>query len=112
MTDAVMRTGPAARKIDSPIVTAAKDAAVTAVLVFLLSIYMIGFHTQANQGQQLSFVTNLMDVVWACILVPCGRFLVTLDRNGVSKPALIGGLVSFLYLAGVGLLGLSGSLGY
>ncbi len=112
MTDAVMRTGRAARKVDTPVVAAAKDAAVTAVLVFLLSIYMIGFQTQANQGQQLSFVTNPMDVVWACILVPCGRFLVALDRHGVSKPALIGGLISFVYLAGVGLLGLSGSLGY
>jgi branched-chain amino acid transport system permease protein len=112
MTDAVMRTGMPARKPASPLTVALKDVAVTTVLVFLLSIYMVGFQTQANQGQQLGFTTNLMDVVWACILVPAGRFLVALNRQGIAKPALIGGLLSFLYLGGVGLLGLSGSLGY
>src|SRR5581483_708698 len=112
MTDAVMRTGTPARKPSTPIMEALKDVAVTTVLIFLLSIYMVGFQTQANQGQQLAFSTNLMDVLWACILVPAGRFLVALNRQGIAKPALIGGLVSFVYLFGVGTLGLWESPGY
>jgi len=112
MTDAVMRTGTAVRKPASPMTAVLKDVAVTTLLVFLLSIEMVGFQTQANQGQQLSFSTNLGDVLWACVLVPAGRFLVALNRQGIAKPALIGGLVSFIYLFGVGTLGLWESLGY
>src|SRR4051812_20499374 len=100
MTDAVIRTGVPTRKPASPVTEALKDVAVTTVLIFLLSIYMVGFKTQANQGQQLTFATNLMDVFWACILVPAGRFLVALNRQGIPKPALIGGLLSFVYLFG------------
>jgi branched-chain amino acid transport system permease protein len=37
---------------------------------------------------------------------------VALNRQGIRKPALIGGLLSFIYLFGVGVLGLWGSLGY
>jgi branched-chain amino acid transport system permease protein len=112
MTDAVMQRGAAASKAVSPVVEAAKEAMVTVVLVFLLSIYMIGFQTQANQGQQLSFSTHILDVVWACILVPAGRSLISLDRQGLSKPALLGGLIGFVYLFGIGSLGLAESLSY
>ena len=114
MTDAVMPSGAAARKTVSPVVEAAKEAVVTAVLVFLLSIYMVGFQTAANQGQQLTFTTQILDVVWACILVPAGRFLIALDRQGLSKPAMAGGLIGFIYLFGIGALGLAGllDLGY
>jgi branched-chain amino acid transport system permease protein len=111
MTDAVMRT-PMSAKRPNIYVEAFKEAAVTAVLVFLLSVYMVGVQTQANQGQTLSFVTRFEDVAWACVLVPCGRFLIALDRQGLHLPALIGGLVSFVYLFGVGAFGLSESLAY
>ncbi len=73
---------------------------------------MVGFHTVAQQGQPLGYTTRFSDVIWACILVPAGRFVVSLDRQGISKPALIGGGIGFLYLFGVGMLGISGSLGY
>src|SRR5215831_7620139 len=112
MTDAVLQAGTAPRKKPSIYVEAFKESAVTAVLVFLLSIYMVGVQTQANQGQQLSFTTHFLDVIWACVLVPCGRFLIALDRQGMHKPALIGGLAAFLYLSIVGSFGLAGSLAY
>ena len=111
MTDAVMPAGTAARK-PSVYTEALKEAVVTAVLVFLLSIYMVGMQTQANQGQELSFVTQFRDVFWACVLVPAGRFLVALDRQGMPRPALFGGAAGFLYLFGIGALGLAGSLAY
>src|SRR5689334_5302409 len=52
------------------------------------------------------------DVVWACILIPLGRLFLVLDRAGNPTAAIVGGLIGFVYLFGVGLLGLSGSLGY
>src|SRR3954462_13785247 len=109
MTDAVMTAGVPAKK-PNIYVEAFKEALVTAVLVFLLSVYMVGIQTQASQGQPLSFTTRFMDVFWACILVPCGRYLIALDRQGLHLPALIGGIVSFVYLFAVGTLGMAGSL--
>src|SRR4051812_16347943 len=111
MTDAVMRGAAPARK-PNVYVEAFKEASITAVLVFLLSVYMVGMHTEASQGQPLSFTTRLLDVVWACVLVPAGRFLLALDRQGLHKPSLIGGAVAFVYLFAVGVLGMLGSLGY
>jgi branched-chain amino acid transport system permease protein len=111
MTDAVMRTALPAKK-PNIYVEAFKEASVTAVLVFLLSVYMVGLQTEASQGQPLSFTTRFMDVFWACILVPSGRYLIALDRQGLHLPALIGGIVSFVYLFGVGAFGLAGSLAY
>jgi len=108
MTDAVMRTGVAAQR-SNVYVEALKESVVTAVLVFLLSIYMVGAQTQANQGQQLTFVTHFGDVAWACLLVPAGRFLVALNRQGMSRPAMVGGIVAFLYLFLCGALGVAGS---
>src|SRR3954467_1844910 len=90
MTDAVMRTVVPAKK-PNIYVEAFKEASVTAVLVFLLSVYMIGIQTQASQGQPLSFTTRFMDVFWACVLVPCGRYLLALDRQGKHQPAPIRG---------------------
>jgi branched-chain amino acid transport system permease protein len=111
MTDAVMRGAVPAKK-PNIYVEALKEASVTAVLVFLLSVYMVGLQTQASQGQPLSFTTRFMDVAWACILVPAGRFLLALDRQGMHKPSLIGGIVAFVYLFAIGVLGMTGSLGY
>jgi branched-chain amino acid transport system permease protein len=106
MTDVAMRSGAAPRK-PGIYGEAFKEAAVTAVLVFLLSIYMVGVQTQANQGQQLSFVTHFLDVAWACILVPCGRFVMALTRLGNPRPALVVGLIAFIYLFGAGAIGLT-----
>src|SRR5689334_4370467 len=111
MTDAVMRAAMPTKK-PNIYVEALKEASVTAVLVFLLSVYMVGLQTQASQGQPLSFTTRFMDVVWACILVPAGRFLLALDRQGMHKPSLVGGVVAFVYLFAVGVLGMVGSLAY
>jgi branched-chain amino acid transport system permease protein len=112
MTDTTMRLSAGPSKLNAAMIAALKETAVTVVLVFLLSIYMVGFHTVAQQGQPLGYTTRFSDVIWACILVPAGRFVVSLDRQGFSKPALIGGGIGFLYLFGVGMLGISGSLGY
>src|SRR5690349_23679962 len=111
MTDAVMRAAMPTKK-PNIYVEALKEASVTAVLVFLLSVYMVGIQTQASQGQPLSFMTRFMDVFWACILVPAGRFLLALDRQGMHKPALIGGIVSAVYLFTVGVFGMLESLAY
>ena len=83
MADAVMRGSVPAKKQPNIYVEAFKEASVTAVLVFLLSVYMVGIQTQASQGQPLSFMTRFMDVFWACLLVPAGRFLIALDRQGM-----------------------------
>jgi branched-chain amino acid transport system permease protein len=88
-------------------IEAGKEAAATALIIFLLSFFMVGFKTEANQGQPLGYVTQLGDVFWACLLVSVGRFAIALDRFGISKPALIGGMASFIYLAGIGIIGVS-----
>jgi branched-chain amino acid transport system permease protein len=79
---------------------ALKEAAMTAFLVFMLSFLMIGFETQAQQGQQLSYVTRFGAIVWGIILVPIGRILLVYNRHGRPMPALIGGGLAFLYLFG------------
>ena len=78
MTDAVMRTAVPAKR-PNIYFEAFKEASITAVLVFLLSVYMVGAHTEASQGQPLGFTTRFMDVFWACVLVPCGRYQVRMD---------------------------------
>ncbi|MES1153030.1 MAG: high-affinity branched-chain amino acid ABC transporter permease LivM [Dongia sp.] len=92
--------------------TAVKEMVLTLVLVFLLSVFMVGVETQANQGEQLGYVLRIGDVIWACILIPVGRLLLVLDRAGNPTAAIVGGLLGFIYLFGVGVLGLIGSLGY
>ncbi|MDY0883237.1 high-affinity branched-chain amino acid ABC transporter permease LivM [Dongia soli] len=89
----------------SPLLVAIKETIFTAVLVFLLGILMVGFQTQAIQGQYLSFVTRFSDVIWAVAIVPIGRFLLALDRQGISWPALIVGGLAFLYFFGAGSTG-------
>src|SRR5215813_9289346 len=79
---------------------ALKEAALTAFLIFMLSFLMIGFLTQANQGQQLSFVTRFGAIAWGILLVPLGRIALVYDRHGQSTPALIGGGIAFVYLFG------------
>ncbi len=79
---------------------ALKEAAMTAFLVFMLSFLMIGFETQAQQGQQLSYVTRFGAIIWGIILVPIGRILLVYNRHGRPMPALIGGGFAFLYLFG------------
>src|SRR3954468_20258069 len=107
MTDTAIRLSAGPSKLNAALIAAAKETVVTVLLVFLLSIYMVGFHTVAQQGQPLGYTTRFSDVVWACVLVPAGRFAVSLDRQGFSRPALIGGGIGFLYLFGVGMLGIS-----
>src|SRR5262245_61313674 len=82
----------------SAVVIALKDAAATAFVVFMLTILMVGFETQAQQGQFLSYVTRYQAVIWGVVLVPVGRFGLTMDRLGYSKPAYLIGGVGFLYL--------------
>ncbi|GAB2179195.1 high-affinity branched-chain amino acid ABC transporter permease LivM [Dongia sp. agr-C8] len=106
MADVAVRGAMPTKKAPSPVIEAAREASITVVLVFLLSIYMVGFKTQAEQGQPLSFVTQFSDVIWACILVPVGRFLIALNRLGKSQPALIGGAIGFIYLSVLGATGL------
>src|SRR4051794_39899252 len=112
MTDTAIRPSAGSSNLNAAIVAALRETAVTVVLVFLLSIYMVGFHTVAQQGQPLGYTTRFSDVIWACILVSAGRFVVSLDRQGFPRPALTGGGIGFLYLFGVGMLGISASAGY
>ncbi|MEZ5833683.1 MAG: high-affinity branched-chain amino acid ABC transporter permease LivM [Dongiaceae bacterium] len=107
MTDIATRAPVGAQVRRSAMIEAGKEAAATALIVFLLSFFMVGFKTEANQGQPLGYVTQFVDVAWACVLVSVGRFAIALDRHGVSKPALIGGLLSFIYLAGIGVIGVA-----
>lgn len=91
----------------SPFFVAIKEAVYTAVLVLLLGILMVGFETQAIQGQYLSFVTRFHDVLWAIAIVPIGRFLMALDRLGRSMPALVLGSLGLIYFFGSGVIGLA-----
>jgi branched-chain amino acid transport system permease protein len=92
----------------SPLAAAAKEASVTLVLIFLLSVFLIGVQTEAVQGKGLGYVLRISDVVWACILVTGGRFLIGLDRAGKSQPAIVGGLIGFVYFFISGAIGLGG----
>lgn len=107
MADLATRTSAIFAASRNPYIQAAKEAAATALIIFLLSFFMVGFKTEANQGQPLGYVTQLGDVFWACLLVAAGRFAIALDRFGISKPALIGGVVAFVYLAGIGVIGVT-----
>ena len=102
---AITANGPAAAA--SPMRIALKEAAITAFLVFMLSFLMIGFETQAQQGEQLSYVTRFAAIVWGIVLVPIGRILLVLNREGRPLPALVGGTLSFLYLFGGGAIAMA-----
>ena len=101
MTDMAMN-GNVAKAAPSPLLVALKEAAVTVGICFMLSIFMVGHETEAAQGQPLTYVERYSDVFWACIFVAAGRFLLALDRQGLSKAALAGGLIGFVYLFGSG----------
>jgi branched-chain amino acid transport system permease protein len=79
---------------------ALKEAAMTAFLIFMLTFLMVGFKTDAQQGEPLSYVTRFGAIAWAIILVPLGRILLVLNHFGRPYPALIGGGLAFLYLFG------------
>src|SRR5688500_3847733 len=93
-------TMTAAKAEPTPMLIALKEAAVTAFVVFMLSFLMIGFETQASQGQPLGFVTRFAAIAWGILLVPLGRIALVLDRHGQSMPSLIGGGIAFVYLFG------------
>jgi branched-chain amino acid transport system permease protein len=112
MTIALTGKPAGGRDLNAALLAALKEAAITVVLIFLLSIFLVGFHTQADQGQPLGYVTRFGDVAWACILVPAGRSLITLDRLGWPRPALFGGTAAFLYLFGLGLARVNSTVAY
>ena len=95
----------AAPKAPSVFVEAGKDAVFTAILVFLLGWLMVGYQTQVLQGEQMSYITRYSDVMWAVILIPAGRFLLTLTRFDKPMPALVLGGLAFLYLFVGGVIG-------
>jgi branched-chain amino acid transport system permease protein len=96
-----------AKAAPTPMQVALKEAALTAFLIFMLSFLMIGFETEARQGQQLSYVTRFAAISWGIILVPLGRILLVFDRLGHPLPALIGGGLAFLYLCGGAVIALT-----
>ena len=91
----------------TPMTVALKEAVMTAFLIFMLSFLMIGFETQATQGQPLSYTTRFAAIAWGIILVPLGRILMVYDRFGRPLPALIGGGLAFLYLFGGAVIALA-----
>jgi branched-chain amino acid transport system permease protein len=113
MTDATLNQ-TSTKHVKAPITTpqiivAFKEAAATAVIIFLLSILMVGFETQAVQGQYLSYITRYADVFWAVLIIPVGRFVMAIDRQGRSEPALIVGGLGIVYLFGMGVIGVIGT---
>ena len=89
-----------AKAAPTPMMVALREAGMTAFVVFMLSFLMIGFETQATQGQPLGFVTRFGAIAWGILLVPLGRIALVLDRYGQPMPSLIGGTLAFLYLFG------------
>ena len=89
-----------AKAAPTPMMIALKEAGMTAFVVFMLSFLMIGFETQATQGQPLGFVTRFGAIAWGILLVPLGRIALVLDRLGQPMPSLVGGTLAFLYLFG------------
>ncbi|WP_374371800.1 high-affinity branched-chain amino acid ABC transporter permease LivM [Dongia sp.] len=88
---------------------AAKEAVLTALLVGMLSILMVGYQTEVLQGQTMSYVTRFDDVIWAMVLVPAGRFLLVLGRSGLLWPPFVLGGLAMIYLFTAAILGLAGS---
>lgn len=93
-----------AKPVPSVMQVAVKEAFLTAFLVFMLTFLMIGFQTEAQQGQPLSFVTRFGAIVWGIVLVPLGRILIVFNRYNRPRPALIGGGLAFLYLFGAAMV--------
>jgi branched-chain amino acid transport system permease protein len=93
-------TMTAAKAAPTPMTVALKEAGLTAFVVFMLCFLMIGFETQASQGQPLGFVTRFGAIAWGIVLVPLGRIALVFDRYGQAMPSLIGGSLAFLYLFG------------
>ena len=85
-----------AKPVPSTMQVALKEALLTGFLVFMLAFLMIGFQTEAQQGQQLSYVTRFAAIFWGIVLVPLGRILIVFNRHGRPMPALIGGGLTFL----------------
>ncbi|HET6158198.1 MAG TPA: high-affinity branched-chain amino acid ABC transporter permease LivM [Dongiaceae bacterium] len=100
-------TIPAVKAAPTPMTVALKEAGMTAFVVFMLSFLMIGFESQATQGQPLGYVTRFGATAWGILLVPLGRIALVLDRYGQSMPSLIGGGLAFLYLAGGAVIALA-----
>ena len=67
------------------------EAAITAGIVFLLTVTLVGIHI-ANVPGGLSILTRFPDVAAAVILAFVGRIGIVLIREGWPVPALIGGL--------------------
>ena len=100
-------TMTAAKAAPTPLTVAIKEAGMTAFVVFMLSFLMIGFETQASQGQPMGYVTRFAAIAWGILLVPLGRMALVFDRYGQSMPALIGGGLAFLYLFGGAVIALA-----
>ncbi|NJM91290.1 MAG: DUF3382 domain-containing protein [Rhodospirillaceae bacterium] len=75
-------TMPGAKPVPTTLQVAIKEALLTGFLVFMLSFLMIGFQTEAQQGQPLSYVTRFAAIVWGVVLVPLGRILIVFNRHG------------------------------
>ncbi len=100
-------TMPAAKTVPTAATVALKEALMTAFVVFMLCFLMIGFETQASQGQPLGYVTRFAAIAWGIVLVPLGRVALVLDRYGHPMPSLIGGGLVFLYLFGGAVIALA-----
>jgi branched-chain amino acid transport system permease protein len=96
-----------AKAAPTPMMVALKEAGMTAFVVLMLSFLMIGFETEAQQGQPLSYVTRFGATAWGILLVPLGRIALVLDRYGQSMPSLIGGGLAFVYLVGGAVIALA-----
>jgi len=101
---------PTVKSAPSPMMVALKEAGLTAFVVFMLAFLMIGFESQATQGQQLGYVTRFAATAWGILLVPLGRIALVLDRYGQSMPALVGGGIAFLYLFGGAVISLAAGI--
>jgi branched-chain amino acid transport system permease protein len=70
-----------------------KDSLLAAVIALSLTITLVGVHTVAGAGSQLTIETRLADVGVAVALVFLGRLALGLIRNGLALPALAGAVV-------------------
>ena len=94
-------------KIKNHVIIALKDAILTAMLVFLLTIILVGFETETASDQKLTFITHFASVFWSVIIIASGRFLIVLSNYKNPLPAIYIGGLGFFYFFILGLINVS-----
>ena len=70
-----------------------KDAGVTALVAFGLTIALVGIRT-LDRETQFIYETQFPDVAWSIVLIVLGRMGLTINRQGYYRPVLAASLLA------------------